>query len=356
MAGPYSPQNITDLHIATRENAVGKGAWADVSITKQNHFFNRFLDKGKLIEDFGTKLTFRLQVAYAQTARTTGLFDQANVAIRRNTLVSGEVPWSKHDVSYSYDQDEPMFNGTDWQKIVDVTELLVHGAYNDWFEFAEDLLFTMPASASEVPQGFLGLPYWLVVDATELTPAFAGGNPSGHTAGAAGIDADTHTGWKNLTWGHNGMDFEFIDSVRDAMWQGNFESPKPYKAAQTGRTGTFNATTKGNVQGLIKLLRSSNENYGDDAMGKNRNMTVPVNGQKVEACAKLTEESATNDEIWYSVNMAHLGIKGIGGKTMEWFDPILRPGTTDVYDVFMKTWMQMFCDNRREAGFVTKHR
>jgi len=356
MAGPYSPSTIRDLHIATRENAVGNGAWADVSLSKQNHFFPRFLDKGKMQEDFGTKLTIRLQTAFAQTARTTGLFDQANVAIRRNTLTSGEVDWSKHDVSYSYDQDEPMFNGTDWQKIVDVTELLVHGAYNDWFEFAEDLLFSMPSGPNETPQGFYGLPYWLVLDATQLTPAFAGGNPSGFTSGAAGINADTYTGWKNLTWGHNGMDFEFIDAVRKAMWMGKFESPKAYKAAQTGRSGTFTATTYANVEGLIKLLRASNENYGENAMGKNVNASVMVGTQKVEACAKLTEESATNDDIWYSVNLAHLGVKGIGGKIMDWMDPMLRPGTTDVYDVFMKTWMQSLCDNRREAGFVTAHR
>ena len=81
---------------------------------------------------------------------------------------------------------------------------------------------------------------------------------------------------------------------------------------------------------------------------------VVLNSQEIEPCSYLTENSggSVSANIFYAVNKEHLGFKHKPGQSMKWMDPIRRPDAYDVRDVFMKQWMQGWCDNRREAGFV----
>ncbi len=209
----------------------------------------------------------------------------------------------------------------------------------------------MPASASESPFGVCGFPYFLVLDTASTTPAFTGGNPAGHTAGAAGIDSATYTGWDNCTFGFPSIDWPFVDALFQAFFLTKFQAPHKYKQSSTGKSGYFFATTFDNVANMRALLRGANENYGKDVMGF---ANVVLNSQEIEPCAYLTQNSggAVPTNVFYAINKAHLGFKAKPGSSGKWMDPIQRPDAYDVRDVFMKQWMQGWCDNRREAGFV----
>lgn len=331
------------------EGIQDRGKYTDISLPYQNFMFAKFMDEGgklPLGDVQGTTMTFRVHYQNSSTARLTGLFDTNNTS-RAKGLATGTVKMSKQDVSYTYDIDEAIFNQADEYRIVEHIERLYHAAMNDWFVFMEQSMFSQPASSTDSPFGILGLPHWLVLDTASTTPSFTGGNPTGFTAGAAGLDSATYTGWDNCTFGYSTIDWNFVESLFSAFFLTSFKAPHSYPKSSTGKKGYFFATTLDVVNKMRNLLRSANENYGKDVMGF---ANVVLNSQEIEPSSYLTQTSTNN--IFYAVNMEHMGFKAQEGKQGKWTDPIRRPDSYSVRDVFMPNWLQGWCDNRREAGFV----
>lgn len=350
---PYTPDQINDLFLSVREGVQERGKWADTSLPYQNFFFSRFMEEGKLPEgdSTGTTMTFRVQYANTSNFRITGLYDTNNTGIAKG-LTYGTVKYSKQDVSVSYDVDEEVFNSDDEDKVLDYIDFRYHQGWNDFYLGMESAIFAQPSGPSESPFGILGFPHWLVLDTGSTTPSFTGGNPSGFTAGAAGIDSATYTGWDNCTFGFPSINWDFIDALFYAFFLTNFKAPHQHPENGTGKSGYFFATTWNNVAGLRKLLRTANENYGRKEVMAFAD--IVLNSQEIEPSAYLTQNSGGSvpSEVFYAINKAHLGFKGKPGKSMKWTDPIRRPDAYSVRDVFMPNWMQGYCDDRRQAGFV----
>jgi hypothetical protein len=351
----YSPDQITQLALLVKEGVQSRGTVSDLSLPLQNYTFPKFMAKGKLPEgasdDSGTSMTFRIMTSFADNFRVTGLMDTNNTG-RNENVARGTVKWSKQDTSCSYDIDEPEFNGKGMQQIANHLELLMHGMYNSFYQGMERLIYTQPSGPDESPFGVLGLPHWLVNDTTSTTPAFTGGNPTGFSAGAAGISSTTYTGWDNCTFGFPLIDWDFIDALFKAFYLTKFEAPHKFPQTNTGKSGYFFATTYDNVAALRKVLRSANENYGTKEVLAFKD--IVLNSQQIEASSYLTQNSGgvVPTNVFYAVNLAHLGFKAKASKQMKLTDPIRRPDAYSVYDVFLYNWMQGWCDNRREAGFV----
>jgi hypothetical protein len=347
MAGPFLPSDIDDLALSVMEGVQTPGKYTDISLPDQNYVFSRFMEEGKLPlgEGSGTTMTFRIQYANTSNARITGMFDTNNTG-RRPVLARGEVKYSKVDVSYTWDVDEPEFQTDDSRKVVDYLKLLMHVAWNDFYKFCEELIFAQPSGPDEVPFGILGFPHWLVLDTASSEPSFTGGNPSGFTSGAAGLSSSTYEGWDNLTWGFSAINWDFVDNLFTSFFKTNFVAPHKYPKSSTGKSGYFIATTLANINALRALLRGANESYGKDVMGF---ANVMLNSQEIEPSAYLTRTSTNN--IFYAINKAHLGFKMRSGG-FKWLPPVQRPDAYSVRDAFMPVWFQGWCDNRREAGFV----
>jgi hypothetical protein len=350
---PFGPNDIDDLALSVKEGVQKRGTWSDISLPYVNFVFPRFMEEGKLPlgknDGSGTTMTFRVQIGNTNTFRITGMFDTNNTA-RGNVLKRGTVLWSKQDVSFTYDVDEPEFNTDDEDQVLDHLDLKMHEAWNSFYLGMEAAIFSQPSGPDEAPFGILGFPHWLVLDTTS-NGAFTGGNPTGFTAGAAGLDSATYTGWDNYTFGFDAIGWDFVDQLFKAFFKTKFKAPHKYKQSNTGKNGFFFMTGYDNVSNLRKLLRGANENYGKEVMGF---ADVVLNSQEIEPSDYLTE-NFTND-IFYAVNKAHLGFKSQPGKSMKWTDPIRRPDAYSVRDQFMPNWMQGWCDNRREAGFVAARR
>lgn len=344
-----APDAIDDLVLSVMEGIQERGSYTDISLPYQNFTVTEFLDENGMLPNGdvqGTTMTFRVHYQNNTTFRITSMYDTNNAG-RAKGLAQGTVKMSKQDVGFFYDVDEPIFNAPDEYRIIDHIKRLYHSAENDYYVGMESAIYNQPTGPDESPFGILGLPHWLVLDTALTTPSFTGGNPSGFTAGAAGLSSATYSGWDNLTWGFTTIDWNFVESLFSAFALGNFEAPDPYPASKTGKSGYFFKTTLDNINKMRNLLRSANENYGKDVMGF---ANVVLNSQELKFSSYLTQ-TATNN-IFYAVNKAHLGFKSQKGKEGRWTKPITRPDANSVRDVFKSSWIQGWCDDRRQAGFV----
>lgn len=344
-------EDIDDLAASVLEGVQGMGKVTDVSFPYQNVMFPRFMEKGKIPTDkegdiVGTKMTFRVDTAQSTSFRYTGLFDSNNEG-RTTGLQTGSVSLTKMDVSTHYDVDEDYFNGKTPYQVINHIKRLIRKEEMGFAKGCEEGMFNMPAGPNDRPLALLGLPYWLVLDTTSTTPDFTGGNPSGHTAGCAGLSSSDIAAWDNLTWGYTAINMDFVENLHTSFFMTNFMAPVPFAENNTGNKGWFFCTTLGMTNKLRRFLASMNQNYGSDVMGSKG---VPLNGQDIEPCSYLTQTS-TND-IMYAVNLAHLGIKAPPGKEGKWLPPKQRPDAYSVRDLFRPAWFQFWCDDRRQAGFV----
>jgi len=122
---------------------------------------------------------------------------------------------------YIYDQRLPAFQrgGT---AIVNLVRTKYVGMMVSFYEYLEEVLWSKPDDSADTKTPF-GVAYWVVKNATE---GFSGGNPSGFTSGAADIDSDTYTRWKNYTAQYTNITKEdLVRKMRRAARQVAFRSP-----------------------------------------------------------------------------------------------------------------------------------
>src|SRR5690606_3042281 len=78
-----------------------------------------------------------------------------------------------------------------------------------------------------------GIPYWVVKDSTA---GFNGGNPSGFSSGAGGLDSSRHTRWANYTDSYtNVTKADLIKKMRTAYRKIRFKSPMNVPDYRRGR-------------------------------------------------------------------------------------------------------------------------
>jgi len=183
-----TPDQVDDFVQTTLPN-FKKHKWSDISLEHQEYVSSKIVTEKNVKEKGGSKLSFRVQTKNTQLAVNTGLYAQDVTGVE-DVMDTGEVPWTKQSVPWSYDIDEDLFQ-SDRETIIKEMLIREHTAMNDLAELNEQNLWTAPTSSTDKRP--MGIPYWLVKDAT-TTPggAFNGGNPSGFSAGAAGLSSTTY--------------------------------------------------------------------------------------------------------------------------------------------------------------------
>lgn len=332
---------ISDFTALTLNN-IKRRSYTDLSMEYPEYISPRILDKFLVSEQGGAYIEFKVKWRNQGNARHTGLFAQDQTG-RRDMWITGKMPWRKQTTSISYDVDEEVFQ-TDRETIISYMVGLVHSLESDMVEMDEDDLWQAPASSTDdVPAG---IPYWVVKDAS-TTPggAFNGGRPSGHTT-VADIDPTSTEGsnYKNWTFGYSSVTpTDLLKKVKKAIRWTNFRAPVPFPELKWGSQSKEIFTTEAVVDDLERLAEDRNDNLGKDVVRYMNQVTIA--GLPVTHVFWLTSNDSSDP--LYGINWSKLRPYGKRNRFMRRSKPIPAPRQHTVRDVFLDTWKNYGCVDRR---------
>lgn len=344
-----TPDQVDDL-VSLTTNKFYKYKWTDLSLGYQEYVSASMLDDKHVTETGGPQISFRVQVRNNGNAINTGLFAKDQTGVEDLTE-SVTVPWTKQACSWSYDVDEELFQG-DQETIVKELTIREHACLNDIVELNEENLWNEPTSSSDKRP--YGIPFWLRKDAT-TTPAgaFNGGNPTatGLTGGCGGLSSTTYPRWRNWTFGYSAVTTDdLIAKVKKAIWSTRFMAPVPHPELGFGKADWQIFTTYRVVEPAERLAETRNDNLGADLaryLGQ-----VVIGGIPMKAVPYL-ESNDTSDPL-YGVNWKVFRPYVLKGKNMVRSKPIPAPHQHSVRNVFVDTWMNYICIDRRKTWVGSK--
>jgi hypothetical protein len=247
--------------------------WTDIAQEFPSYIAPKLIKERGVMEDGGRSIDFRVQTRNSGTFRMTGLYDTDQTGVQ-DLLISASLPWRFATVNWSYDIREPMFQ-SERETIIRLLQVREHAARTDMIAGLEAQLWSSPTSSTD-ELNMMGIPFWLQKDATTTVGgAFNGGNPSGWTGGAAGIDSTVYDGWRNWTFGYSAITTDdLIKKVKKAMVFTDFEAADPFPEQKYGNMSRCIYTTYAVVEALERLAETRNENLGTDVARYMNQVTI----------------------------------------------------------------------------------
>ena len=343
-ASALTPENLTDINRATL-SAYKKLKWVDISLDRQFHIVaDRVMPEAT--EQGGTQCEFSVQHTNTGSFQDSEMYGVVNPAVK-DLNIHATVPWSKQQVHYAYDIDEPMFQ-RGHHATVEVLETRIHSAYNDWFEAMETRFWTSPTSSTQNPVKPYGVPFWVQQSATAAF-GFNGGNPSGFSSGAGNISSSTYTNWANGTFTWNAIsDDDALDSWSEACDKCYFMAPRDFQQLDSGKSQFEFFTTHTNLQVLRRMLKASNDDIGID-VGKYRG-TVLFKGNPVHwvpALSNSGDPAVDSNNPIYGIDWSTIKMNMLEGRNKHWLPEYNAPHQPTTRIVPMINWCQIVCMNRR---------
>lgn len=315
--------------------------YTDISLGLQEYVSQEIMDEKRVVEDGGDTIKFDVKRSNTGTFRWIGLY-AADVTNDEDVMTQGSVPWCKGTCNWSYDIDLPEFQ-TERDTIVRLLVVKEQNALNDYTEGLEQALWTAPSSTSDKRP--MGIPFWVKKDATTTVGGdFNGGNPTGFTAGAAGISSTTYPKWRNWTFGYTNVSSEdLVRKIKKAIAFTRFMAPNPSPTLGYGKADYQIYTTFRVQEPLERLAENRNENLGSD-LAKYMN-TVTVGSVPIKWVPYL-EANDTSDPV-YGINWKIFRPYVKSGAYMRRTGPFRSAKQHTVREVHIDTWMNYCCYDRR---------
>lgn len=336
--------NIADL-VALTLRELGRNKWTDISYDLQEHVaLPKLLKKNKVGFGSGYGFQFNVNTTTSGSARMTGLYETDEVNVT-DTVVQGTVPWRHVTTNYAFDEREIKMNRSP-ARIVELVKVRRANSMIDLAKLLEDQFWSKPATSADA-EALFGVTYWIVKSATS---GFNGTNPSGFTAGAAGISSTTYPQWANFTDDYTSVtQDDLITKLRLAAYKTGFKSPVSTASYSTGdRYGYY--TNYDVVAPMERLLMAQNENLGNDLASKDGQVLfrrVPVT-----AVPKL-DSDATNPV--YGINWGVFGFVFLEGEYMDESGPFRSPKQHKVLEVHTDLTVNVCCKDRRRLFVVANN-
>jgi hypothetical protein len=342
------PDQLDDL-VNTTYNRSTRKQWVDLSLDNQDYVFaKRFMNgKNKTPVKGGPLQQWKLQTGKTGNARWSGMFSEDQTSVK-NLITPAEQKWAMMTTSFSYDVNEEEFQGDDVTMIINEIKVREHDMYSGYIELMESALWTAPPSSTQDPRQMSGFPFWVQKSATE---GFNGGNPTGFSDGAGGVNTTTVPNWKNYTFGYSGVTRDdLIAKWKRAVEFTKFKAPYSYPEIGGGEPNWMFYTTYRLQAQLQEFLDSRNDKITDLAgTGKSVFNSIPV--ETVFELENSTQDGYDSTDPIYGINWNTFQYFCQKGKDLVRQPPKIAPLQHTVRDVFMDSKGNMQCMNRR-ANFV----
>ena len=196
--------NQLDDFVANTQPYFFKNRWKDISLDQQDYIFaSRTFEGGKVPIRGGQNLQEQIQVRNTGSFEHTGLYGVADAKVVDH-MKTATMDWSMNRVHWIYDIYENEFQSGP-ETILRTINVRQHSMYSDYFEGMEEALWSAPASSTQDPKVPAGIPFWVQKELPLKPFGFNGGNPSGFSAGAGGLDSDAYPNWKNGTFRYDAL-------------------------------------------------------------------------------------------------------------------------------------------------------
>lgn len=339
---PLTARQIDDLVTSTLDDFGKKGA-IDAAQSLQFHQSARFFKKDKVKIGQGTQLSRRIRLSLQGTSGMVGLASE-DVTNIPTLLTEITVPWRHATANWCYVLQEMRMNRGAAQLVALIKEREIDGIQSMWENTMEPQTWSKPSDSSDTLNAF-GIPYWVVKNATA---GFNGGNPTGFSSGAGGINSTTHPHWANYTFSFNEVsDSDLFSKVATALRKCHFISPISQKDFESGVGQDFACfTNEATLNAVEQRLRASNDNLNGNAlmyMGQATFKRVPIH-----YTPKL---DADTDNPIYGLNMKKLYPVCLAGDEFERQGPSPWPYNHNVRVVYLDLTFNYLCEDRR-AQFV----
>lgn len=339
-------EQIADI-VSMVKDAEDRNTYTLLTTELQKYPAMRQLFKGKSkSERGGEQLSFNAMVASNESAQTTSLFAEIDVA-QADLFKKGRIPWRHVTNYYLFDEREPELNSRP-DDLVDIvkgrrTDCLVHLAvkFEDWFWENP----TGSEASDDAP--IFGVKYWVGRNNTDTTGAFQGdgtnaGPVSTISAGAAGISSLTYSQWQNYSVGYDAVsEDDFVARLDKAAWSTDFTNPVAIPGSMGSQYGFY--TVYSVFDQLRKIARDRNDDLGFDI--ESRSPTYM--GSEIMAVPYLTTNDATQ-KPFYGIDWSVFKPTFLRG---EWFKEVtvMRPGKQHrTVVIFMDSTLNIECNNRRK--------
>jgi len=337
---------IDDAVLLTQESMIKKGAFLDLQTDLTDHIAVREMWKTRQKKfEGGYPWQFQAQIDHNHSAKAVGLYE-TDVSSLTDTMIQGEVSVRHVNAHYIYDLREPDFQ-RGGAALVDLVHTRYIGMKVSFFEYLETILWSKPTDSTDLKTPY-GLTYW-VTKGTAGQEGFYGLNPTGFSAGRAGISSSTYARWANWFADYSDVSKEdLIRKMRKAHRNIQFRSPiehsQPDLAAMKNGIYTNDAT----IGIMEEILETQNMNLGQD-LDSQGGRTV-FKGTPIQYAPKL--DADTQNPI-YMIDWKWLAIGVQPGWENNLGKPYMVPDKHTVRRVDLDASLNMVSTNlRKQAVFA----
>ena len=332
--------DIVDLITITQRD-LGRLRWTDLSYDLQEYVaLPSILQKEKVTYSSGYGMQWNVMTGTSGATRDVGLYEVDSVNVS-DVMTTANIPWRHMTTNYAIERREISMN-TGPAQIVDLVKIRRHDAMVDLAKHLETRFWSKPDTSADNLKIY-GVPYWIVYNATE---GFNGGNPSGFTSGAAGIDSAATPNWSNWSAQYAAVsNVDLIRKWRKAATFTKFMAPQPSPSYGTGaRYGYY--TNYDVIGPLEEVLESQNDNLGNDIASKDGKLLfrqIPV------TWVPFLEDRA-GDPI-YGINWGQFKPAFLSGEYLREEGPVKASNQHTVFQTHVDLTMNIMCTDRR-SNFV----
>ena len=334
--------DIADL-ITTTQRDLGRLRWTDLSYDLQEYVaLPQILQREKVSYQSGQALQWNVMTGTSGATRDTGLYEVDNVNVS-DVMTTATVPWRHMTTNYAIERREIAMNRSPAQ-IVDLVRIRRHDAMVDLAKHMESRFWSAPTASTDNLQMY-GIPYW--ISWVTSTGDFVGGNPSGFSAGAGGIDSATTPNWQN--WSATYTNVTSVDLVRKWRKAATFTNFRPPVAGAEygGGRNNYGYYTNYSVIGpLEEVLEAQNDNLGNDIASKDGRLLF-----RQTPVTWVPELESRGGNPIYGINWSVLKPGFLAGEYLREEGPNAASNQHTVFTTHMDLTMNLICHNRR-ANFV----
>jgi hypothetical protein len=216
MAAVMQESDIQDLVNMTRGDE-GKGRLQNVAMNFTHYpIVGTMLGPDKLQVESGYRIERNIMTRLPDAAYMTGLYGTDQI-VAEDLTSKIIVEFRQVATGYMFDVNEIAPN-QGAARIYDLMKSKRAGAEGAMIELLEQKAWAAPSSSTE--NEFLGIPYWIVKNATT---GFTGGAPSGHTL-VGNLNPDSVANWKNYSVAYTSVDkTDLFPKLRTAMRKCDFK-------------------------------------------------------------------------------------------------------------------------------------
>lgn len=336
---------IDDAVLETQQHFIKEGSFLDLQTDLQDHIAVREMWKGRRKAfSGGVDWRFEVQTDHNHSAKAVGLFETDGSALT-DVMVSGKIEPRHVNAHYIYDVREPSFQ-QGGRGIVDIVKSRHVQMMVSFFEYLEAVLWGKPTDSNDLKTPF-GIQYWIT---RSTTTGFEGGNPTGFTAGKAGISQGTYARWANYTAQYASVSkTDLIRTMRRAHRQTKFRSPMSH--AQPDLAAMSNGIYMNNdTIGLVEeAVEDQNMNLGNDIASKDGR--AMFKGSPLIWVPFLDDDS---DDPVYMLDWQWLAIGVMAGWENNLTKPYRVADKHNVRRVDLDASLNMICTNLRRQAVISK--